>query len=163
MIKLRYFQQSDSKKLVRALNNPSVYQFLSSKIPNPYSEADASWWIETGSRYGHVRAIVINNELVGCIGVYVGEFEYCRSGEIGYWISDDYWGKGIATDAVNRLIDEIFIETDIVRITASVFSGNYASMKVLTKCRFKLDAVLEQAIYKDNQFYNNHLFSRIKS
>ena len=112
---------------------------------------------------GIVKAIEFNGSLVGCIGAQRGEFEYQRSAEIGYWIAKDYWKQGIATQAINALIPLIFSTTDIVRLFAAVFSENTASMQLLTKCGFELEAVHKQAIYKDNQFYDNHVYSLLKT
>ena len=160
---LRKFELTDKQNLVEILNRTSVTQYLSSKIPHPYTESDAEWWICTGSLSGYVYAIELNNQLIGCIGVNPGEFEYSRSGEIGYWLSPDYWGKGIVTRAVNQVVEKMFSETELNRIYACVFSGNQGSMKVLTKCGFKLEAVFEKAIYKDGKFFDNHVFSQLES
>ena len=156
---LRKFELADKQNLVKILNHTSVIQYLSSKIPHPYTESDAEWWISTGSLSGYVYAIELNNELIGCIGVNPGEFEYSRSGEIGYWLSPDYWGKGIVTRAVNQVVEKVFSETKLNRIFACVFSGNQASMKVLSKCEFKLEGIFQKAIFKDGQYFDNHVFS----
>lgn len=162
MISLRQFKDSDKIKLIEILNDPRVSEYLSSKIPNPYTEADADWWIKEGSRIGFIRAISIEDELVGCIGVSTDEFEYSRNGEVGYWFSSEHWGKGLATRAVNIVTEEVFRTTDINRIYAAVFSGNTGSMKVLEKCNYLAEAVLQQAIYKNGKFYDNHIFAKLK-
>ena len=162
MISLRPFQTDDVDRLVEILNVPRVSKFLSSKIPNPYTLEDATWWVNIGSKAGFTRAITLNNQLIGCIGVNPGEFEYSRNAELGYWLSSEHWGKGIGTQAVKLITDEVFNSTEIVRIFAAVFSGNMASMKVLLKCGFKSEAVLSKGIYKDDTFYDNHLFAKLK-
>ena len=114
MVVLRDFEVKDTehdiKTLVTVLNDESVTQYLSTKIPSPYSEEDARWWIEEGSNSPLVKAICFNGVLVGCIGVNRGEFEYQRSGEIG----------------------------------------------------IKQEAVLKNAIFKNDQFYDNHIFAKLK-
>ena len=163
MISLRHFQSSDKPRLIEILNNKRVSQFLSSKIPSPYSSDDADWWINEGSKVGYVRAITLKSELIGCIGVSSGEFEYARNGEIGYWLSPESWGKGYATIAVNIVTDEVFRTTEINRLFACVFSANKGSMKVLQKCDYSTEAVLRQAIFKNGKFYDNHIFAKLNN
>jgi len=163
MIILREFKAGDKAQLLRILNEPEVIKYLSSKIPNPYTDQDAQWWISTGSKMGIVKAIEFNGSLVGCIGAARGDFEYQRSAEVGYWIAKDYWAQGIATQAINELVPLVFETTDIVRLFAAVFSANIASMGLLSKCGFELEAVHKREIYKDNEFYDNHVFSKLKT
>lgn len=163
MLTLRSFQQQDMERLVFILNEPDVVRYLSSKIPTPYTVEDAQWWISTGSQMGIVQAIELNGMLVGCIGADRGEFEYNRSAEIGYWIASDFWRQGIATQALNQFVPHVFDTTDIVRLFASVFSENIASMKVLTKCHFAHEATHKKAIFKDGKFYDDHIYSILKS
>ena len=163
MIRLREFNEDDIPSLVKILNTADVVKFLSSKIPFPYTKADAQWWVETGSKAGIVRAIEVDQQLVGCIGAEPGLFEYKRSAEVGYWIDQAYWRKGIASQALTEFVPHVFHSTDIVRLFASVFSSNDASKHVLRKCGFELEAVLKKAFYKDGNYYDNHLFSIIKS
>ena len=162
MISLRQFKDSDKIKLIEILNDPRVSEYLSSKIPSPYTAADADWWIKDGSNTGLIRAITIEDELVGCIGVSTGDFEYSKNGEIGYWLCSEHWGKGLATQAVNIITEEVFRTTEINRLYAAVFSGNTGSMRVLEKCNFLAEAILQQAIYKNGKFYDNHIFARLK-
>lgn len=163
MIELRAFKNSDQQALVNILNDTEVTKWLSSKIPNPYTQSDADWWINVGSLAGYVKAITLNGELIGCIGVSVDEFEYCRNGEIGYWLSKNSWGKGFATEAVNLATQAVFAKGQINRIHAAVFSDNTGSMRVLQKCGYLAEAVLREAIYKHGQFYDNHIFSKLKA
>ena len=163
MITLRNFNEGDTSLLLSILNDQEVVKYLSSKIPAPYAPEDALWWISTGSKIGIIKAIEFNGSLVGCIGAEKGEFEYQRSAEIGYWLAKDSWRQGIATQAINELIQFVFETTDIVRLFASVFSQNTGSMRVLSKCGFELEAVHKKAIYKNDEFYNNHIFSILKT
>jgi RimJ/RimL family protein N-acetyltransferase len=163
MIKLREFKQEDKSDLIRILNEAEVSKYLSSKIPVPYTSEDAHWWIHTGSKIGIVKAIEAEGQLIGCIGLNRGEFEYERSAEIGYWITKEFWRKGIATQSIDEIVSYAFETTDIVRVFGSVFSENLASMRVLDKCGFELEAIHKQAIYKNNRFYNNHVYSKLKT
>jgi RimJ/RimL family protein N-acetyltransferase len=162
VVVLRDFKANDTERLVTVLNDESVTQYLSTKIPTPYSEDDARWWIVEGSNNPLVKAICFNGVLVGCIGVNRGEFEYQRSGEIGYWLAKEYWRQGITSVAIQQMTELVFANTDIIRIFASVFSGNTTSIQLLLKSGFKQEAILKNAIFKNDQFYDNHIFAKLK-
>jgi RimJ/RimL family protein N-acetyltransferase len=163
LLVLRPFKECDLDSLVSILNDENVTRYLSTKIPSPYTASDAKWWIEEGSHHGIVRAIIVDNICIGCIGVMPGEYEYKRSGEIGYWLAQSAWRKGLMSKAIVQLCEEVFTTSDIVRIHAAVFSGNTPSMRLLEKCGFVEEAILNQAIFKNGIFYNKHVFSLIKA
>jgi RimJ/RimL family protein N-acetyltransferase len=163
LVTLRDFTISDIEGLVTILNDADVTRFLSTKIPSPYTESDGLWWVNQGSQGELIKAISYDGVLVGCIGVRQGEFEYQKSGEIGYWLAKEYWRNGITKSAIEQMSRYVFSHTDIVRLFAAVFSGNEASMRLLLKCGFNEEAVLKNAIFKNGQFYHNHIFARLKS
>ncbi|TMO77192.1 GNAT family N-acetyltransferase [Pseudoalteromonas sp. S3776] len=162
MITLRDFKQQDAPHIIKTLNDEQVTRFLSSKIPFPYTQADADWWINQGAKNGIIKAIIVNEQFAGCIGITPGEFEYSRSGEIGYWLNNHFWGRGIITHAITQICDEAFKNSNLNRIFGAVFAGNTGSIKALTKSGFEAEAILKQAIYKDGVFYDSHIFSKLK-
>ena len=162
MISLRDFQQQDTEQLISILNDTSVTQFLSSKIPSPYTASDANWWITEGSKSELIKAITLDDQLIGCVSVLPGEFEFNRSGELGYWLAKEYWQQGITAKAATMLLETVFTKTNIVRVFAYVCEDNPASMKLLQKLGFEQDAILKNAMFKQQQFFNAHLFSLIK-
>ncbi len=162
MVTLRDFKMSDVGRLVDILNQPSVTQFLSTKIPSPYTKEDAMWWVQEGSNQGFIKAVEYDGELVGCIGVNPGHFEYERSGEVGYWLCSSHWRKGIMRDALRQIIALTFSNTNIERIFACVFSPNFASQKLLLDAGFKQEAILQRAIFKNGNFYDSHIFATLK-
>ena len=163
MIELRDFLNEDEELLVSYLNEESVTKYLSARLPQPYTKEAAAWWVNTGSKIGIVKAITNNGVLVGSISAIVGEFERQKSAEVDYWLAKPFWGKGFASEALAEFSKAIFINTEIVKLFAPVFEGNAASAKVLEKCGFKLEAVLEKAIYKNGIFYNEHHYVNIRS
>ncbi|TGE76113.1 GNAT family N-acetyltransferase [Pseudoalteromonas sp. KS88] len=161
ILNLRKFKTGDQALLVQYLNDADVAQYLSTKIPFPYTQEDASWWIETGSQAGAIYAIEKDGLFIGCISAIAGQFEYSKSAEVGYWLAKDYWGQGIVTHALMLLLKEVKVKTDIVRLHAVVFEGNAASSKVLLKSGFVHEALLEKAIFKDGCFFNANLYGKI--
>ena len=161
MIKLRTFRPDDAPLLQVYLNFQDVTTFLSTRIPQPYTETDAVWWVHEGSKVGIARAIQYNDQFVGTVGADRGQFEKSRSAEVGYWIGRPFWGKGIATEALRQLTALIFSTTTIARLQAYVFEGNIASMKVLEKNGYTLEGILNKAVFKHGQFYHEHLYARV--
>lgn len=161
MIELRKFEQKDEALLVSYLNDETQTHFLSARLPQPYTNEAAQWWVNTGSKIGLAYAIIHNGIFVGSISAIPGEFEKQKTAEIGYWVAKPYWGKGIASEALQKFTDFLFENTDFIRLNASVFEGNLASANVLQKCGYKLEAVLEKAIYKNGMVFNEMLYSKI--
>ena len=108
MVLLRDFTENDTGRLVTILNDDAVTRFLSTKIASPYTKEDALWWVTEGSKGDLVKAISVNDSLVGCIGVNRGEFEYQKSGEIGYWLAKEYWRQGIASSAIQQMTSHVY-------------------------------------------------------
>ena len=161
-VTLRNFEISDIDSLVEILNQPSVTQYLSTKIPCPYTKEDATWWVEQGSTEGFIKAIEYDGKLVGCIGVNPGNFEYERSGEVGYWLCSSHWRKGIMREALCQILDITFSNSNIERIFACVFSPNKASQKLLLDAGFEPEAILRRAIFKNGHFYDSHIFATLR-
>ncbi|MCG7563307.1 MULTISPECIES: GNAT family protein [Pseudoalteromonas] len=161
MLSLRLFEPSDEQYLVRYLNNPATVRYLSPKVPFPYTAADAQWWINTGSKEGITRAIILDGVLIGCIGARPGTFEYCRSAEIGYWLAEEYWGQGITGQALDLLIADVEATTEMVRLEAVVFEQNTRSARVLEKAGFEFEGVRRKAIYKDGELFDARLFGKV--
>jgi [ribosomal protein S5]-alanine N-acetyltransferase len=163
MISLREYKQDDTSALVALANNENVSRYMSTVFPYPYTVEDAEWWISEGCKSGIVRAIEYENQFVGSVGAHPYSGEKMRTAAIGYWVGQCFWGKGIASTALGMLTQYMFSETSIVRLEASIYSPNQASMKVAEKAGYKCEAILKNAIYKHGRFYNEHLYSRIKS
>ncbi|QHJ11005.1 Ribosomal-protein-serine acetyltransferase [Paraglaciecola mesophila] len=161
MFALRNFTAADKPQLIKCLNNTNLTRFLSSRIPSPYSEDDAIWWIDHGSKNGIIRAIEVDGECVGCVGAEPGQFEYTYSAEVGYWLAEHTWSRGYASKALSLLIDEVKRTSEIVRLHANVFEGNQASCKVLEKCGFTAEGYLKRAVYKGGSFYDTHLYAKV--
>ena len=114
--------------------------FLSNRLPYPYTEDSADWWLgmvsEQDGKEGVFRAIVADGSVVGNISVEKKSDVYCKDGEIGYLLLTEHWSKGIMTEAVRQICDVAFTELDLVRITGLVYAPNTASQRVLEKNGF---------------------------
>ena len=160
MIELRELTEDDKDQLIVHLNNQEVVRFLSSRIPNPYTDEDALWWINKGSKVEIVRAITFCEVFVGVIGVCRDILEKSHRGEIGYWLGQPFWGKGIATRAIEIMCQVSFSEPDIVQLYAPVFSSNEGSKKALIKNGFKLEGVITKGIFKNDVYYDECIYCK---
>jgi RimJ/RimL family protein N-acetyltransferase len=156
---IRPWQAGDEDALVRHANNRKIWLNVRDRFPHPYTRADAERWISTASDEPLTSfAIEVNGEAVGGIGVVLGQDIYRCSGEIGYWLGEEYWGRGIVTEAVKAMTDYAFATFDLSRIWAGVFEWNAASAKVLEKAGYKLEARLRKAVIKDGQIIDELLY-----
>jgi RimJ/RimL family protein N-acetyltransferase len=161
---LRKWKKEDTEPLAILANNKKISDNLRDHFPHPYTFKDAEDWISLNEIRTPITnfAIQVNDQLAGGCGVLIKEDVYRHSAEIGYWLGEPFWGKGIATSAINLLIEKIIvINPAIVRIYAEVFEYNTASMKVLEKNGFQLESIREKAIIKNNIILNDHVWVRL--
>jgi RimJ/RimL family protein N-acetyltransferase len=107
-------------------------------------------------------AITINNQLVGSIGIVSKTDIYKKNFEIGFFLSENYWGKGIATRAIKAATSYAFRDFDIVRIYAEAFSDNTGSRRALEKAGFKLEATLKNNIIKNDVIKDSCIYSILR-
>lgn len=144
-------------------NNENISRNLRDGFPHPYTLQHAEEFIEKCLSPGPqtIFAIEYKGEYAGNIGLSKGMDVYRKSAEVGYFIGEKYWNKGIATSALNLICDYGFRELDIVRIHAGVFEHNLASQKVLEKCGFVREGVFEKAVFKQEKFWNEVRYAKL--
>jgi ribosomal-protein-alanine N-acetyltransferase len=147
---LRPWKKEDAPTLARHADNPRVSACMRDLFPSPYTIDDAHRFIATasGTASALMLAIEVQGEAAGGSGIHPLEDVYHGTAEIGYWLAEPFWGKGIATDAVRAIVPVAFDMPGIVRIQAGIFANNPASMRVLEKCGFVREAVHRNAITK---------------
>ena len=140
------------REALMALCNAVDRAFLSDRLPYPYTEADADWWLgmvaENDGKEGVWRAIWANGQLVGSISVERKAGEERNTGDLGYMILTPWWSKGIGTEAVRQICEIATRELGLKQITAMVFEGNRASERVLEKNGFRLEETKTGAFVK---------------
>jgi len=161
---LRKWKDSDLENLVKNANNYNVASTLRDAFPYPYTVEDGKEWIEFAGNEegGHNFAITINNEAIGCIGLIVGKDIERKSSEVGYWLGEDHWGKGIVSSALKSTVEFAFDNLELERIFAVPLEYNIASRKVLEKNNFLLEGILRNSVFKFGKFHNQALYARIK-
>ncbi len=164
MVTLREFTSEDKYRLVELANNPKISINLRDGFPNPYTISDAERFLEKYAKLdsSQIFAIEFNGVYAGNIGLHKENDVYRKSAGIGYFLGVSFWNLGIMTQAVNLICDFGFKTMDIVRIHAGIFEFNPASMKVLEKCGFKKEGIFEKSVIKNDVFYNEFRYAKLK-
>lgn len=142
MCRVRPWQLGDEASLAFQANNRKIWQNLLDSFPHPYTLDDACKWIACMSveRQETHWAIQVADKAVGGIGIDLANDGANQTARIGYWLGESYWGRGIMTNAMFQTTRLVWSRFDhLLRLEASVFSNNAASMRVLEKNGFRLD------------------------
>ena len=160
-ITLRPWHINDLDVLVAIANNKNIAQYMADVFPHPYSHEKGKSFIDfaTTNASACIFAITINNKPVGSIGLHLQSDILRKNAEIGYWLAESYWGKGITPNAINQIIKYGFEKLDIVRIFARIYGTNIPSQKVVEKCGFKLEGKYEKTIFKNNEFLDELIYA----
>lgn len=162
---LRPYRKGDERSQAENINNIKIYR-NTLHIPYPYSLKDAKNWIRKNFKEAKKEkpteinfVIDINGEVAGSIGLSKIE---SHKAEIGYWLAEKFWGKGIMTAAVRLITDFGFNKLKLKRIYAHIFLFNRASARVLEKAGYKKEGLLRKNVIKDGKLMDDYLFAKIK-
>lgn len=159
---LRPWRRGDEPSLVLHANNRKIWENVRDHFPFPYTIPDADRWIFHASTALHnsVFAIVVNGKAAGSIGLVQKDDVYKKSMELGYWLGEEFWGRGIMSEAVASVTEYGFSTFDIVRIYADVFEWNIPSARVLEKNGYRFEARLKKAIVKEGRIGDALLYAK---
>ncbi|HRI20188.1 MAG TPA: GNAT family N-acetyltransferase [Panacibacter sp.] len=157
---LRPWQGQDAAELAAIANNRNIWNNLRDQLPQPYNLTDAQQWIAHCKKQEPAVnfAIIYNEKVAGSIGCVPQKDVYRKNIEIGYFIGEQFWGNGIATESVRIILDYIKTRFDVVRIYAEVFAHNEASEKVLLKNGFFLESIRRKAAIKNEVLTDDHVW-----
>ena len=158
---LRGWRWSDRDSLIRHANNRSVWINLRDRFPHPYTMADAQSWLDSvvAARPVSNFAIAVADEAVGGIGFSLQDDVGYRSAEIGYWLGEDFWGRGIATQALIAVSQYAFKSHDLCRLFAHVFEWNPGSVRVLEKAGYSFEGRLRKSVTKDGKTIDQLMYA----
>jgi RimJ/RimL family protein N-acetyltransferase len=161
---LREWKPGDEQSLVRNANSRRLWRNLRDAFPHPYTLADAEHWINIANPTTPIRnfAIVVDGAAVGGIGLVLKEDVSRRSAEIGYWLGEQFWGRGIVTEAVRAVTDYAFATFDLCRVYAGVFEWNLASMRVLEKAGYEFECRMKKSVTKDGQTIDELIYAMVR-
>lgn len=158
---LRPWTMNDLDSLVKYAGNYKIAKFMTDQFPHPYTAEKGKAFLEFAAKDTplHIFAIAIENEAAGGIGLHPQADIQCKNAELGYWLGEPFWGKGIITSAVIQMVDYGFKTFDIDRIFARPFGTNPASQKVLEKAGFTLEARLEKTLFKNGEYLDELIYA----
>ncbi len=164
-MELKKWSFEDKEFLIKMCNTIDR-NYLSDRLPNPYTNESAEWWLnmvkENDEKKGVFREIVVDGKIIGTISVEQKEDVYQKDSEIGYYLLQEVYSKGIMTEAVRQICEIAFEKLDIIRITGVVYEPNIASRKVLEKNNFLLEGVMKKAVIKNNNIYDLCIYGKVR-
>lgn len=161
---IRRWRPEDAAALARAINDKAVQANLRDGLPFPYTASDAEAFIGFALSDGNMYSFAVteNDVCIGCISVTRGENIHRLTGELGYYIARERWGRGYATGAVREICRYIFENTDIRRIYAEPFADNAASCRVLEKAGFTFEGTLRSNAIKSGRIRDTRMYSLLR-
>ena len=162
-ITLRSLTNDDKETLAQFANNKKVWDNVRDILPHPYTMDDAVFFINlTKQENPQVSfAIEYDGAFCGMIGLKPQQDVYIRTAEIGYWLGEPFWNKGIITASVKLITDYGFNELKFIRIHTGIFEYNQSSMRVLEKNGYTKDGVFKKSIFKNGKIWDEHRYSKI--
>jgi len=158
---IRPWTESDAASLQRHGNNRKVSMHLRDRFPHPYemehAQAFLGWLIK--QPIPTVWAIDVGGEAIGAIGIELHTDVERVSAEIGYWMGETFWGRGIATEALSAVTAEVFKQFELTRLYAVPFADHVASVRVLEKAGYSREGYLRQSAIKDGKVRDQLLFA----
>jgi [ribosomal protein S5]-alanine N-acetyltransferase len=155
----------NARDLAAIANNKHISDNLRDGFPYPYSYNDAVNWL-TGTvminEPPRFFAIYFESNLAGSIGLVLKEDIYRKNGEIGYFIDEKLWGRGIITKAIKAITSYGFRNFDLERIYAEPFADNTGSRRALEKAGFKCEAVFRRNVIKNGIIKDSCIYSVLK-
>lgn len=149
---LRPWRKDDRERLATIANDVRISRNMTDVFPHPYTLDDADAWIERCVREGDPAlnlAVVVDKAVCGGVGAHLLTAEQSHVANVGYWLTPDVWGRGIATDALRRFTGFLFETFPVDRLYATVFGWNPASIRVLEKCGYQFEGRTRDAVVKD--------------
>lgn len=164
--RIRKWELSDAKDLAAALSNKKVQDNLRDGLPYPYTEQDGKEFISAmlsaDENETFAFAITVDNMVLGSIGIFRQGNIHRQTAELGYYIAEEYWGKGIMTEAVKQICEYVFANSDIIRIYAEPFAYNITSCRVLEKVGFQYEGTLRSNAVKNSKVIDMKMYSLLK-
>jgi RimJ/RimL family protein N-acetyltransferase len=158
---VRSLREDDAASIARHADNRRIWRNLRDAFPHPYREADARAFIEAATRADPETrfAIAVDGAAVGGIGFQLHSDVERVSAEIGYWLGEEFWGRGITTEAVRAITAHAVRTHRLTRVYAVPFEWNAASFRVLEKAGYAREGRLRRSAIKDGRVIDQILYA----
>jgi [ribosomal protein S5]-alanine N-acetyltransferase len=162
---LRAWRDADAPSLARHANNINIWRWMSDTFPHPYTLEIAQHWVTRGhiDFGGDNWAIACNDEAVGGCGIHQQPGQFRCNAEVGWWLAEAHWGRGIATRVARALVDRAFTNAEITRLHAPIHAGNARSMGVARNAGFALESIQRRSAIKDGRVIDRHVFALVRT
>ena len=166
LVQIRKWEHTDAADLSAALSNKKVQDNLRDGLPYPYTEQDGQDYISAmlaaNENDTFAFAVTADGKVIGSISAFRQSNIHRQTAELGYYIAEEYWGKGIMTEAVKQLCEYVFSHTDIIRIYADPFACNIGSCRVLEKAGFQCEGTLRSNAVKNGNVLDMKMYACLK-
>ena len=164
-IVLRPFRPDDRERLHILADNPAVIRFMTDEFPHPYPLEEADRWIALtmAEKRRCNFGVEWNGELIGGIGLTPMADMHSGTTNMGYWLGEPYWGRGLAVKAVAALLPYAFDELLFIRVQALVLDANHRSMRVLEKSGFTKESIMRKHVRKHGIVSDAALFAKLRN
>lgn len=163
--RLRSWRGDDAAALAAQANDRRVARNMRDAFPHPYTVEDARAFLAMAAARepDSFLAIEVAGEVAGGIG-YTMHSDVERVGaEVGYWLGEGFWGRGIATDALRALSRHALARhPELVRLWAVPFAWNPASARVLEKAGYRREGTLRRSAIKEGQVLDQWMYALLR-
>jgi ribosomal-protein-alanine N-acetyltransferase len=163
---LRPLVAGDAPALQRNADDEAVWRNLFEGFPRPYTLTDAHWWCSTGCRepaLGHVWGVEVQREIVGCVSVRPDSGWLRCNAEVGYWIGQPFWRRGITSEALGMVTAWAWRNLpEVTRLYAPIFAWNQGSQGVARKCGYFKEAEQRRSAIKNDQVIDRVLWALLR-
>lgn len=162
---VRSYRASDAASLAKHGNNRRIWENLRDRFPHPYTEAHATGYIERVLSDGNENsfAIDVGGEAVGGISLHPGTDIERIGAELGYWLGEAFWNRGITTSAIRLVTDYAFNKRRLERVFAVPFTTNAASCRALEKAGYEREGTMRRSAIKDGRIMDQHLYAKVRT
>lgn len=164
MIELRPYKKEYIEEFTRHRNNPNISKNGFDKTPNPYTIEHASDLFNKHINKTPAERFLIfyDNQLCGEIGIWLNEDIHRLNADLGYFVAEPFWNKGIASEAIKIMTAYAFENFNVIRIVAGVFEFNKASMRALEKNGYILECIRKKATIKNSEIIDDYVWVKFK-
>lgn len=162
---IRPFRDDDAESLALHANNEKIGKNLRDGFPYPYTINDAVGWIDSTKKQplGASVAVCHGESCIGSMGIILGENVHSQTAELGYWLGEAYWGKGIMSKAIELYSDYVISEFNLLRVFAEPFDDNLASCRALEKAGFSCEGTLRSNAVKNGAVIDMFMYAKLSA
>lgn len=160
---VRSYKSSDAKSLATYANNRKIWLNLRDGFPHPYTMSDGKNFIKMALKMDPETyfAICSGDDAIGGIGFTLHTDVERISAEIGYWLGEPFWGKGITTEVLKAVTEYAIKNHGLSRVYAVPYESNPASFRVLEKAGYTLEGRMRKSAIKDGKILDQLLYAYV--